>query len=78
MLSDSLQDQMVAQMGKGAYPSINQTDVQNFEIPLPPLEIQNQIVEKIEAERTLVESSKKLIAIYEQKTKDTIAKLWNE
>lgn len=46
------------------------------EIFLPPLEIQRQIVGKIEAERTLVESAKKLIWIYEQKMKDTLAKLW--
>jgi len=40
-----------------------------------PLAIQNQIVEKIEAERALVESAKKLIEIYDQKTKEVIAKL---
>jgi type I restriction enzyme M protein len=45
-------------------------------ISIPPLEIQKQIIEKIEAERALVESAKKLIAIYEQKTKETIGKLW--
>ncbi len=45
---------------------------------LPKIEIQKQIVEKIEAERALVESSKKLIEIYEQKTKEAIAKLWSE
>lgn len=42
---------------------------------LLPLEIQKQIVK---TELVLVESSKKLIAIYEQKTKEIIAKLWNE
>lgn len=52
--------------------------LRGLEIPLPALEIQKQIVEKIEAERTLVESAKKLIDIYEQKTKDAIAKLWEE
>ena len=46
--------------------------------PLPPPAIQKQIVEKIEAERALVESSKRLIEIYEQKTKDATAKLWSE
>lgn len=48
------------------------------EIPLPPLAIQKQIVEKIEAERALVESAKKLVEIYEEKTKEVIAKLWEE
>jgi len=46
-------------------------------IPLPPLEIQKQIVEKIESERALVESNMKLIEIYEQKMKDAIGKLWD-
>lgn len=53
------------------------TSANNTIIPLPPVEIQKQIVEKIEAERALVESSKKLIEIYEQKTKEVIYKLWN-
>jgi len=50
----------------------------NQEIPLPTLKIQKQIVEKIEAERVLVESSKKLIDIYEQKTKEVLSNLWSE
>lgn len=50
----------------------------DFDIPLPPLAIQKQIVEKIESERALVVSVKKLIEIYEQKTKQAIAKLWSE
>jgi len=48
--------------------------ISSEKIPLPPLAIQKQIVKKIEAERALVESSKKLIAIYDQKTKEVIAK----
>ena len=47
-------------------------------ISIPPLAIQKQIVEKIEAEGALVESAKKLIEIYEEKTKDAVAKLWEE
>lgn len=64
--------------GGGAVPGLNRKDVYEKEIFLPPLATQKQIVEKIEAERVLVESTKKLIDIYEQKTKTTIAKLWEE
>lgn len=53
-------------------------DLKSLEIPLPSLTIQKQIIEKIEAEHALVESSKKLIELYEQKTKDVIAKLWTK
>jgi len=52
--------------------------MEKTKIPLPPLAIQKQIVEKIEAERAFVDSAKKLIEIYERKTKEVIAKLWEE
>ncbi len=65
-------------MSGSAQPQLPIRVLNEIEIPLPPLAVQEQIVEKIEAERSLVESSKKLIDIYEQKTKDTIAKLWSE
>lgn len=58
--------------------NLTSTTLLGFEIPLPSLEIQKQIVEKTESERTLVESAKKLIGIYEQKTKDVLSKLWAE
>ncbi len=59
-------------------PGLNRNDAYKIKIPLPPLETQQQIVAQIEAERTLVESAKKLIEIYEQKTKAVIKKLWEE
>lgn len=62
----------------GVVRNLNSELVRNVEIPLPPLEIQKQIVERIESERALVEASKKLIEIYTQKTKATLAKLWIE
>ncbi|MFH1402310.1 MAG: restriction endonuclease subunit S [Patescibacteria group bacterium] len=62
----------------GVVRNLNSELVRNVIIPLPPLEIQKQIVEKIEAERALVEGNKKLIEIYEQKTKEVISKLWEE
>ena len=39
-----LMAQMKAKMSKGSYPSINQGDLQNFYLILPPLDMQRQIV----------------------------------
>jgi restriction endonuclease S subunit len=50
--------------------------ISNLGIPFLSLVILKQIVEKIEAERALVESAKKLIEIYKQKTKGKIATMW--
>ena len=49
-----------------------------IQIPLPPLEIQQQIVAQIEREQALVNANKELIALFEQKIKDRIARVWGE
>jgi type I restriction enzyme M protein len=76
--SDLAQTYLKQAMAGGAMPALSFGIVKELEIVIPPLAIQKQIVEKIEAERTLVESAKKLIDIYDQKTKESIAKLWSE
>jgi len=78
LFTNFLQEQMLVRMGKGAYPSINQNDVVDLDIPLPPLEIQHKIVDRIESERPFIESAKKLIEIYTQKISTTIAKFWEK
>lgn len=76
--SDLAQTYLKQAMAGGAMPALSFGIVKELEIVIPPLAIQKQIVEKIESERVLVESAKKLIDIYDQKTKDAISKLWNE
>jgi len=79
MDSSDFQAQLLSQVSGVAIQNVASVKVlRDLYIILPAIETQKQIVEKIEAERTLVESSKKLIEIYEQKTKESIAKLWEE
>lgn len=78
LYEESVMNQMTNKMGKGSYPSINQTDVNNLVLSLPPIEIQNQIVADIEAEQQMVENNKKLITLYEQKIKDKVKEVWGE
>jgi type I restriction enzyme S subunit len=59
-------------------PKLNQERMRAIEIPLPPIEIQQAFVDKIEIERAGVESAKKLIEIYEMKTQDVLTELWND
>ena len=78
LFGDALQSQMISRMGRGSYPSINQKDVNELQIPLPPLTVQQEIVTQIEAEQEMVNANKKLIEIYEQKIKDKIGEVWGE
>ncbi len=61
---------------RGGQPSISQSTVYDLSIPLPPLEIQKEIVLKIEEEQKLVDSNKRLIEIYEAKIKSKINEVW--
>lgn len=49
-----------------------------YKIPLPPLATQQQIVAEIEAEQALVAANLELLARFEKKIQDTLARVWGE
>ncbi|MFA6598366.1 MAG: N-6 DNA methylase [Ignavibacteriaceae bacterium] len=56
----------------------NREELKILPIPLPPIEKQKAIIERIEAEQKLVNANKELITIFEQKIKEKIASVWGE
>jgi type I restriction enzyme M protein len=62
----------------GGQPSISQSTVYERQIPVPTIAEQELIVAQIEKEQQLVNMSKELVKIFEQKIKDEINKLWEE
>ncbi len=52
--------------------------LREFRVPLPPLEIQQDIVADIEAEQALVNGNRDLIARFEKKIDAAIARVWGE
>ena len=44
-----LMNQIVERMPKGQYPSINKSDIERLQLPLPPIDIQKKIVKECEA-----------------------------
>lgn len=48
MYNNNLMEQIKVAMPKGQYPSINEDDIKNFKIPVPPLPEQQKIVAQIE------------------------------
>ena len=63
-------------MTGGGQPQFNGNAIVKIIIPVPSIEEQVRIVEDIEKEMTLVEHSKQLIKIFEQKIKDKINEVW--
>ncbi len=52
--------------------------LRGLKIPLPPLEIQEQIVARIETEENLINTTKELISLFEGKVKVRIGEVWWE
>ena len=59
--SDESVLQMVAMMGKGAYPSINRSDVASIKVPLPPLEVQRELAGEIESYQRVLDGAQAVI-----------------
>lgn len=76
LFDDHVVDQMTSRMGKGSYPSINQSDVQQLLIPLPSLDVQQRMAAQIEQEQQAVEGCRTLVSTYEAKIAATVARLW--
>jgi type I restriction enzyme M protein len=51
--------------------------ISSYQIPLPSIKEQEQIVAQIEAEQKIVNENKKLIEIFQNKISDTISALWS-
>ncbi|MDO9028344.1 MAG: restriction endonuclease subunit S, partial [Candidatus Roizmanbacteria bacterium] len=49
-----------------AYPSLKTSEIAKIKIPLPPLEIQKEIVKKIEDKQTIINNAKELISNLER------------
>ena len=57
-------DQMIVLAGRGAYPSVNQTDVESVQIPLPPLDVQKEIVAEIEGYQKVINGARVVLDNY--------------
>ena len=62
----------------GGQPSISQRTVLDLKIPLPTVNIQKELSKILQYEKTLVANNQGFISIFEQKIKDSIAKVWGE
>lgn len=75
---DFVKNQISANATGGTVGTYTITGANNTIIPLPPLDIQKQIVSRIEEEQQIVNANKKLIALYQGKIKEKIDEVWGE
>ena len=74
--SEYIRNQFIKITSGSAQPQLPIHALVSTLIPCPPLNVQIEIVQRIEEEQTLVNSNKKLIELFEQKIKDKINEVW--
>ncbi|HPY30418.1 MAG TPA: N-6 DNA methylase [Verrucomicrobiota bacterium] len=72
----SFQDYIMRIQSGASRQALNYQQIRAFDVPLPPLSIQREIVAELEAERALVEANRELIARMEQKLAAKLAEIW--
>lgn len=78
LLSNYVLEYIVEKSKSLNQPNLSVKDLEKLQIPLPKIEEQNEIVEKINEEVIMVQQNKRLIEIFEQKIIDKIAEVWGE
>jgi type I restriction enzyme M protein len=78
LMMTKLVDKMNSMATGGTFKELSTTSFRTLEIPLPPLSVQEKIVNEIELYQEQIEKQKKLIIDNEEKIKDRIGKVWGE
>jgi type I restriction enzyme M protein len=76
--SESFNERVLFQIKGTQLPRVGWTSFADLKIPFPPLEVQKEIVARIEREQELVNANKELIKIFESKIKTKISSVWGE
>ncbi len=52
--------------------------LKRYELPLPPLEIQEQIVDELDGYSAIISGAKQIVDIYEERIREAVEGLWSE
>ncbi|KEI96346.1 N-6 DNA methylase [Clostridium botulinum] len=67
----------IVNMANGAtFKEISKSNFEKISVPLPPIEVQNKIVDQVEAEKKLIDPSKDVIEVFTKKIEDKINELF--
>jgi type I restriction enzyme M protein len=78
LLTDTASEQSAQSMTGVAQQNISLGQLSEYVLPIPPLEVQHQFVERVKYEESLVSGATSLAEQFETRTQAAIAKLWSE
>ncbi|MCK5123575.1 MAG: restriction endonuclease subunit S [Candidatus Pacebacteria bacterium] len=68
----------IFQVGRSGMPKINQDQLSKIKIPLPPIEIQKQIVARLDKEMETLEKIRELKTQAEERINKILEEVWGE
>jgi restriction endonuclease S subunit len=77
-IASTFKAELIRLSGKTSFNFVSVSTLKTIKIPLPPLEVQEQIVAEIQKRDVGILEAKNKILQLEQEKKDVIAKLWSE
>lgn len=76
MISPYIQDQVGINQSGVSREALNYEQIKQFKIPLPKIDIQNKLVNRIEEEQKIVEANKRMIELFEMKIEAKVKSIW--
>ena len=73
---DKAKDDLANLMQGSVYVTLKIDDLENFEIPLPPIKVQRALANEYSELQAFVAKNKKLTENMEQKIQSTLARIW--
>ncbi|MGH8274079.1 MAG: N-6 DNA methylase [Gammaproteobacteria bacterium] len=72
-------EQAIAQMtGTGGLQRVPKAFIEHFQVPLPPLEVQKEIVAEVERYQKVIDGARAVLDNYGKKIQATLARVWGE
>lgn len=69
----------IYRLGSGStFPNVTSKTLASLMIPMPPQDIQSQIVDAIIAEQAIIDGNRELITRFEKKIQTTLARIWGD
>ena len=78
LLSEDFTEYADNESRRARMPKLNREQLFAFETEIPPISVQQEIVQAIRSERALVDSNRKLIEIFEAKIKAKLDEIWGD
>ena len=76
LISQDFTDYAIKGSDRVGMPKVNRNHLFAYQIPLPSLEEQKQIIAKIETEQKAIESNRSLILLFKEKVESKIGEIW--